>query len=232
MKGFMRVAVVAFLIAAIWIIVPALAGAQSFSSSRPGGRSGSWDFFLSPIYAESETVKGKGGSSVDLNDDWGFGFGFGYNFNDHFQLNGLFSYSDRSYDATVVQDDGTTQQYNSSMESTTISLNGVYYILSGNITPFLSGGVGWTWIDTNIPNGPPSNVCWYDPWWGYVCDSYVPTKTEDDWSFNAGIGIRADFTRQFGMQFGYYKMWIDMEKASDMPDFDIWRLDFVFRFGK
>jgi opacity protein-like surface antigen len=231
MKTLIRIMVVVLVVALFGTIVPGPADAQNFSSSRPGGRGENWDFILSPIYSESATIDGQGGSSVELNDDWGFGMGLGYNFNDNFQLNGLFNWSYRSYEATVVKGDGTTGRYNNNMESTTLSLNGVYYPMSGNFTPFVSGGVGYTWVDTNIPDGPPVGTCWYDPWYGYWCDSYVPTKTESDFSYNAGIGVRFDVNRQFGLQAGYYKTWIDIGKASDTPDFDIWRFDFIFRFG-
>jgi opacity protein-like surface antigen len=166
---------------------------------------------------------------VDINGDFGFGFGFGYNFNDNFQLNGLFTWNSRSYDATAVKADGTTARYSNYMDSSTFSVNGVYYFLKGDVTPFVSGGVGITYVDTNIQNGPASGSCWYDPWWGYVCSSYVPTKTENDVSYNAGLGVRYDVNRQFSLQGGFYRTWIDISKASSTPDFDIWRVDFIFR---
>ena len=231
MRTHVRVMVIVLMVAAIGAIVPGPAGAQDFTKTRSGDRGGSWDFFLSPIYSESATIKGKGGSSVELNDDLGFGFGLGYNFNDHFQLNGLINFNSRGYEAKAVRNDGTTKQYSNYTESSTLSLNGVYYILSGNITPFVSGGVGYTYMDTNIQDGPPDDMCWYDPWWGYVCGSYMPTKTENAFSYNGGIGVRFDVNRNFGLQAGYYKTWIDINNASSTPDFDIWKLDFIFRFG-
>jgi len=229
MRTLNSIIVVALAVAALGAIVPGPADAQSFTAVRPGGRGGSWEFYLPLIYSESATINGKGGSSADLNSDWGMGFGFGYNFNENFQLNGIFSWSSRSYDAKVVQDDGSTKRYSNYMDSSTLSLNGVYYLLNGNITPFVSGGVGITYVDTNIQNGPATGSCWYDPWWGYVCSSYVPTKTENDISYNAGLGMRFDVNRQFGLQAGYYKTWIDFGGASSTPDFSTWRLDFLFR---
>lgn len=215
-------------IAVVALYVP-VAEAQSFTSVRPGGRGGNWDFYLPIVYADSATINGQGGSSVDINADFGFGFGFGYNFSDNFQLNGMFTWNSRTYDAKTVNTDGTTRKYSNYMDSSTISVNGVYYFLKGDITPFVSGGIGITYVDTNIPTGSGSTSCWYDPWWGYVCNSYVPTKTENDFSYNAGIGVRYDVNRQFGLQFGYYKTWIDISKAQGTSDFDIWRLDFIFR---
>jgi len=205
-----------------------VAEAQGFTTVRPGGRGGGWEFYLPLAFADSATVNGQGGSSVDISADWGFGFGFGYNINDHFQVNGMMNWNSRSYVATYTTSTGTGK-YNNFMETSTLSLNGVYYFLDGDITPFVSGGVGITYVDTNIQNGPATGYCWNDPWLGYVCSSYVPTKTESDISYNAGVGVRFDVNRQFSLQGSYNKTWIDIGKASGTPDFDTWRMDFIFR---
>lgn len=180
-------------------------------------------------YAEEATIDGERGSSADINDDFSLGFGVGYNFNNHFQLSGLINWSSRSYDATAVVSDGTTQRYSNYMETWTLSLNGTYYFLDKNFTPFVSGMLGYNWVDTNIQNGPAQGYCWWDPFWGYICSSYVPTKTESDWTCGAGLGVRYDFSDKFSMQFSYNKNWVDFENASGTSDFDIWRLDFFFR---
>ncbi len=201
------------------------ADAQSFTAVRPGGRGGNWEFFLPLVYTESATLGGQNGSRADIDAGWGFGFGFGYNFNDNFQLNGLFSWSSRSYNATT----STGARYSNWLDSSTISLNGVYYVLPGNITPFVSAGVGITYIDTNIPTSPGTGSCWWDPWWGYVCGSYTPTRTENSVTYSAGVGVRFDVNRQFSIQPSYNKAYLDINKAAGTPDFNIWRLDFIFR---
>ena len=229
MRAFVKLLAVALVLAAFWAIMPDPADAQGFTTVRPGGRGGTWDFYLPLTYADSARISGQNGSSVDINGDFGFGFGFGYNINDHFQVNGLFNWNSRSYDATVVKTDGSTSKYSNYMYTSNFSVNGVYYLLDGNITPFVSGGVGITYVDTNIQNGPASGSCWWDPWWGYVCSSYVPTKTENDVNYNLGIGVRFDMSRQFSLQGSYNKTWINIQKAQGISDFDIWRFDFIFR---
>ncbi len=224
-------------IGAAWLVVlvlvagglAAVAEAQEYSTSRRGGREGNWEFLLPLIYTDSARINGSNGSSVDVNADWGFGFGFGYNFTDNFQLNGLFNWSYRSYEATIVQTDGTSRRYNNYMDTSNLSLNGTYYFLKGNFTPFLSAGVGIAYWDTNIPTGVGSTYCYWDPWWGYVCGGYVPTKSENDVSYNAGVGIRYDVNRQFGLQASFNRTWINVSRAQGIPDFDNWRLDFIFR---
>jgi opacity protein-like surface antigen len=34
-----------------------------------------------------------------------------------------------------------------------------YDILTGPLTPYVSGGVGWNWVDTNIVDEPPTVGC-------------------------------------------------------------------------
>jgi len=205
------------------------AEAQGTTNVRPGGRGGNWEIFLPLTFTDSTTIKGQGGSSVDINADWGFGFGLGYNVNDNFQVNGAFTWGYRSYNATIVQSDGATRKYSNFMDTSTLSLNGVYYFRNTDITPFVSGGVGVTYVDTNIQNGASSTYCYWDPWWGYICGGYVPTKAENEISYNAGVGVRFDVNRQFGLQAGYYRTWIDFSKASGTSAFDILRLDLIFR---
>ena len=193
------------------------------------GRAETWDFYLPLIYAADASFSGEGGSSIDINEDFGFGFGFGYNFTDRLQLGGLFNWNSSSYDATVVLDDGTTNQYGNYLETATISMNGIYYFMESDITPFVSGTLGYTFIDTNIQNGLATGTCWWDPWWGYVCTEYVPTRTESDFNYGAGLGVRYDISENFSMQCSYNKSWIDINNASGTPDFDSWRLYFTFR---
>ena len=225
-KRFVALVVV---LAALWAIMPGPADAQSFTAVRPGGRAGTWEFTLPLIYADSARIEGQNGTSVDINSGYGFGFGFGYNFTDSFQLNGLFNWNSRSYDATQVDAAGTTRKYSNYVDTSTLSVNAVYYILKGDFTPFVSGGVGITYVDTNIQTGYGTTSCWYDPWWGYVCGSYYPTKTENDISYSAGIGVRYDLNRQFSLQGSFNRSWIDISKAASTPEFDTWKLDLIFR---
>ena len=200
-------------IAWVAVYVP-VAGAEEFTTIRPGGRGGNWEFILPLAYTDTTTVHGQGGSSLRINNDWSTGFGFGYNINDNFQVNGLFTWAYRGYDATIVQTDGTTRRYSNYMDTSTIGVNGVYYLMGGNFTPFISAGIGYTYIDTNIQTGTGSTSCWWDPWYGYVCTSYAQTKTESDWNYNVGIGVRFDVNRAFSLQGSYNRMWLEADKVK------------------
>ncbi len=212
------------------VLVGALAGALMLPSpvkAQGSQRASSWEFILPITYSTSTTVTGQGGSSADLNSDLGFGIGFGYNLNNHLQLNGLLTWSTRSYNATLVNTDGTTRKASGTLESSTLGINAVYFFIPQGITPFVSGGIGSTFVDSNIPSGPGSTTCWYDPYYGYICDTYTPTRTETAFSYTAGIGVRIPVSRAFSVQGSYNKLWIDMSNSK--PEIDGWKLDFIFR---
>jgi opacity protein-like surface antigen len=230
MRQMLRISATCLIVAIACVAVLTTdADAQAYTTSRPGGRAGTWDFFMPLTYLPSWSFAGPQGSSADLDATWGFGFGFGYNISDHFQMNGLFSWSARNYTVTFLDPVQGTRRYGNTEYSSTFSLNGIFYLLSGDISPFVSGGAGITYVDTSIPTGLGGPAyCWWDPWYGYVCDGGYPTKTETDVTYNLGIGVRFDLNRQFSLQPSYNRAWIDIDKAGT-PGFDIWRLDFIFR---
>jgi opacity protein-like surface antigen len=193
-------------------------------------RAGSLEFILPVTYSSSTSFNGQGGSSADLNSDLGWGFGIGYNLNNHLQLNGIFTWATRSYNATIVQDTGGTlgpRKASGTLDSSTIAFNAVYYFIPSGFTPFVSAGIGSTFIDTNVPSGLAQTGCWYDPWYGYVCDTYQPTKTQTAVSYTAGAGVRFELNRVLSLQGSYNRVWLDYSKST--PEIDGWRFDLVFR---
>jgi opacity protein-like surface antigen len=217
-KTFIKRLALVLTIIAVVAMHASVTGAQENTTIRPSNRSGDIEYTLPIIYTDSATIKGSGGSSADLNSDWSFGFGIGYDINENFLINGLFTWSSRGYEAKDVLENGSTSRYNGTLDISTISLNGTYYFLDRNITPFVSGGIGWTYIDNNIPSGLGS--------------SYF-TKSENDVSYNIGLGVRWDIVKNLSLQAGYNKMWIDVSGASGgMPDFDVYKIDIIFFWAK
>jgi opacity protein-like surface antigen len=212
-------------VTAVTAIFSSLAWAQGSCA-----RCGEMEISIPIIYTDSATIEGEGNSEVDINSDWSPAFSIGYNYDSHFNVSGLFSWSSRGYEAKIVGNDLLNNHYNGTLDAFTMMLNGTYYFLDKNITPFVSGGLGLTYTDTNIPSGMGETYCYWDPWWGYVCSSYVPTKTDNSWNYNLGLGLRWDATSSFSLQAGYNKSWVDFGGASGgMPDFDIFKLDIIFR---
>ena len=213
------------------LVLPA-ADAEGFTTVRPGGRGGEWEFFLPVTYAESSSITGKGGSSAALSSDIGMGFGLAYNINDRFAISGSFTWNGQSYDATVVSSStGTSEHRVGTLDSDTFAINATYHLSDKDLTPFVSVGAGITTLDSNIPStDAPIYSCWYDPYWGYICGYYTPTKIRSEVSYNAGVGVRWDASPAFGLRFGFYRMWIDYTNAAGkMPSADLWRMELLLR---
>lgn len=182
------------------------------------------------FFTPAVTLDGPHGSQADLDGGVGVGMGIGYNFNAHVLLTGLFTWSARHYDATVIQEDGAPSTYLGSMYTADLSLHATYYLLDHAITPFVTAGIGIAGIDTDIPTGVSQSYCYWDPWWGYVCGTYEETKTENDLSLNAGLGIRWDINKDISVQGSYNKLWIDRESGSGgMLDSDLVKFKIIFR---
>ena len=224
MKSILKIVpVVAVGLAIVGIALPSPAVAQGAS----GQREGSWEFVLPITYSPSSSFDGQGGSSASLNSNLGTGLGFGYNVSNQFQMSGAFGWSNRSYNATIVDSNGARSQAGGTLSSSSFNFNGTFFLTPGPVAPFMTAGIGSVFIDTNIPNGKPSTGCWYDPWLGYICNTYTPTKSGSAVSYNAGLGLRWELTRAVAMQGSYNQTWIDY--SSSKPQLAGWTIAIVFK---
>ena len=228
-----RFVAVVVVLAALWAIMPGPADAQSFTAVRPGGRAGTWEFTLPLIYADSARIEGQNGTSVDINSGYGFGFGFGYNFTGHLAMHLNTTWATMNYKAeiaTVNRATGApgTATTSGTLDTGTVAVDMTYYLLQGPVTPFLMGGVGWTLVDSNISSGPPQDYCWYDPWYGYVCDSYQSTYYKDMFSYNVGVGARWDVVPGFFLRGLVGMQWLNTD--SETIDTTGGRVDIGFMF--
>lgn len=195
----------------------------------PGPREGKWDFTIQMRYVADQNLNGSGGSSADINDTLGWGFGIGYNFTNNFALAMDISWANPSYKATYTDSiTNSPQSYYGSLYTSTVALNMTYYFTQGAIAPFVIGGIGSTFIDSNIPTGSSSSGCWYDPWYGYVCNTYQSTYSTSNLSYNAGLGLRWDLAPGFFLRGILAEQWIDTSEGTlEIPNF---RLDIGFSF--
>jgi outer membrane assembly lipoprotein YfiO len=208
------------------------AGFDRVSSYR--GRKGRYELTLQPRYVASKDIDGNGGSKLALDPAFGFGLGFGYNLTDKFALHLDGSWARADYQATIATTDaggnptGPTTAAGT-LDTATVALNLSYYVLEGPLAPFLVGGIGWTFVDSNIPSGPPQGVCWYDPWYGYVCTSYQNTYTRSYFSYNLGVGARWDVMSGLFLRGSVGLQWVDLGQAGS-TDFLGGRLDLGYMF--
>jgi opacity protein-like surface antigen len=204
--------------------------AGSVQASDFRSRAQSWEFTVQMRGVGAQSFDTPGGTRVDTNSDLGFGFGFGYNFNDHLGLDFEIGWNSPTYDATVVTDTpGVSAHQTGEFDTSTVQLNLVYNLLKGPVTPFVSAGIGSTYIDTNIASGPPGTSCWWDPWYGYVCYGYQPTYSDYRFSYSGAVGVRWDLSQQIFLRAAIGSVWIDMPKGGDQS-FTNGRLEVGFSY--
>jgi hypothetical protein len=143
-----------------------------------GKRAGNWETTIGAYFTGSEAA------TASTAPPWTSiaaraGLRLGYNFTEHLALRFDGSWSRADYDAGAGygrRRPGRDQPHAcpcstaSSTASTTSS--------PGAFTPYLQAGIGWTYVDSNVADGPPVTGCWWDPWWGYICSNFYSTYTE------------------------------------------------------
>jgi opacity protein-like surface antigen len=201
------------------------------SAQNSPPRAGKWEFTLQPSYTGSKNFDSGNGTSGRVDSTLGFGFGVAYNLNNNFALGGDFVWASGSYSATITPAAGNgnaAQTLNGVLDTSTIRFNVIWNMIGqGDFTPFVIGGIGSTYVDTNIPYaGPP--VCWYDPWWGYYCSQ--PTRTAYDISYSGAIGVRWEIDRNIFLRALANRVWLDAGGSLGTPYFDQYRIDVGFKF--
>lgn len=144
---------------------------------------------------------------IDDTDVWGLGFGYGIN--ERLNINGEFSFGSPDYTMTwgPYEIRGTGDLFQS-------RLNLDFAILTTQFTPIVTAGFGYTYFDSGVPNDDPEYICWWDPWWGYVCDGYVDTHSSSEWTYNLGAGFRWDVTDGFFVKALYDVTWMGVGAAG------------------
>jgi len=218
---------VAILTAVLGLTAIGTAQASSYSS-----RAERWEFTVQARYLNAQSIHFNGGSEIDTNSDMGWGFGIGYNFDDHLGMSVDFGWNSPSYDAKIASADtpGTFRRESSELSTSSIQLNLHYYFITGPVTPYVSAGLGSTFIDSNIANGSATGACWWDPYWGYTCSSYQPTYSTNLFSYNGAVGIRWDISREVFLRAAIGKQWINWDNGGSNDAFTATRLEIGFSY--
>ncbi|MBT8041186.1 MAG: porin family protein [Xanthomonadales bacterium] len=186
-------------------------------------RHGQWEASLLGQASSGFDLSGDQGSSIDVDDAFGFGFTIGYNLNAHWNFSYKFTLNSPDYSAVIVPqppegEDPVARTIDYQLDKYAHALNATWHWFDGPLTPFLEGGIGYTRIDTNVPSQPPVTGCWWDPWWGYICDTQWKTYDTSEITYNAGIGVRWDVNGALFFRGAYNREWISID-AGDL-EFD------------
>ena len=153
-----------------------------------------WEFGGELIYQDSADFDSDGGFSASLDSDVGIALTFGYRFSERLELTFGLDWNNVDYNAEVVAEDvplvpdGTIIGVEGELESFTPRVGVNFNFMEGPITPYVSGMIGYSFIDTNIPDGPPQSGCWWDPWYGQICGTWQDTRSLEEFVY--GLGAR------------------------------------------
>ncbi|HEX6997111.1 MAG TPA: outer membrane beta-barrel protein [Gammaproteobacteria bacterium] len=209
-------------------IAPALAAAAlavaaaGAAAQEPGTPRGDYEFAIVVPHLDAESTPFDGGTVVSTESATGLGFNFDYAFATRWTVGARFTFHEVDYVADVAVDGplapGGTR-LDGELEATSLLAHAKRYFGDfDRVAPYASFGVGVTSVDTNIPEGAPVGFCWWHPWWGYVCDSVQPTKTDTDMSAALRFGVRWAFGRRLFLDANVGRQWIDFDTA-DRPGF-------------
>jgi hypothetical protein len=196
-------------------------------------RAGKMDMSVPFSNFSSDSLDGERGSQAEVDSELGLGFSFAYNVDNHWAFGLDFTWHEAGYTATIAPDAGNPNpafDQTGEIEFSTTAATATYHFSPSRVTPFLTGNIGRTWVDTNIPAGPPVNVCWWDPWWGQYCGPTVPTKSDVYWSYGLGLGVRWDTQGPMFLRVSANEQWLDVGGSVGTPSFTAYRLDIGARF--
>lgn len=207
-----------------------LAGGAA-AAGKPSPRAGRWEARAGAAVSNSTDVDFEGGTTAGIDSGTGFMLGIAWHYSDRLQFGSTLTYDSKDYDVEIAGDEtGESFETRGSLDTTSLIFDVAYDILTGPLTPYVSGGVGWNWVDTNIVDEPPTVGCWWDPWYGYICTGYQNTKTLNGFAYQAGLGMRWDFNETFALDGGYKIRWVDFENADGTPSFDGFELNLGWKF--
>lgn len=211
----------------VLLMVSTSVHAQRFNKPkvRDNHRDRTWEVSLVTQYQNSLSAQSEGGSSLDIDSSLGWGLGIGWNWTEKLNLSWRLSLNKPDYTAIIVPEDPETgiTGFSYKMSRFSNQFDITYHFFQGHFTPFVQAGVGWTKLDSNIPNQPPTVGCWWDPWWGYICYEDWSTYKTSKFTYNLGLGLRWDINDGVFVRGTYNREFMSVDSGS--IDFDTLTLE-------
>ncbi len=186
-------------------------------------------FFVGYDYREGEKTEFKNDSSIETGSESDFSIGFGHNFNKHWSGEIYISLPKSDYTANLRTENEEFVTRGGEFDFFDMRLNALRYFGSGRVRPYVTGGIGYLYIDSNIVSGV-EDVCWYDPWFGYYCGYETRTYGDDEMTLNAGLGVQVDFDKHLFSRLSYTAQWVDFDNSQDNDYYKFLRLDLGVTF--
>jgi len=219
----MRHTTIPALIGLVAILIGSAATAQTFRDDR-------WEGTLQLIGSSGQSSQGENGSSIDVDSAVGLAFGAAYNLSEHFAVGFDGTWVEPNYTAVFNTEENGLQTLRHKMTVFNGQFSAIWNVIDGPITPYLQAGIGWTYIDSNVTDGPPTTGCWWDPWWGYICSGFYSTYSDTRFSWGAEAGLRVEFDNDMFLKGGYSRIDIDGPNNGSDPSLSTWRLQVGWMF--
>lgn len=204
-----------------------------FPLSVQAERKETWDLSVHLLGNFHESSEGREDSRLNIDPTVGVGLGGGYNFSERLKLGAELSFMSPDYTADISVDGGARKRIEAEMDVFNGQLYGAWNFLEGPLTPYVRAGLGWTHVDSNIARDDvPVGVCWWDPWWGYMCSSVYESYDDTRFSYGGGLGLRYELDKHYYLQGGVDRFQTTGDDMGSSPDFEIWRVEFGWRFPK
>jgi opacity protein-like surface antigen len=211
------------------LVVATIMLASGGVEAQQADRDGRWEASVQLVTTDSEDVSGDNQSSIDIDNAVGLGFGAAYNVNDTLALGANFTFLEPDYKAVFNTDQRGLVSVDHEMDVYNVSFDAIWNLTEGPLTPFLRLGLGWTYVDSNIADGPPVTGCWWDPWYGYICQGFYPTYDDTSFSYGFGAGLRFEFGNGWFVKGSINRLQVDADNGFD-PSIDSARFELGWLF--
>jgi opacity protein-like surface antigen len=175
------------------------------------------------LHSDDVTFNGPlGDVKVRMADTGMGGFGVAFHFNDALALHGDFMFGDANFSGDYPVGTGATAHVSRDAFIQTGRLNLDYYMIKRRLTPFVTAGIGYQYLDADLENLPPEGVNW---WWQDRRSRFH--KEETDLTGNVGAGIRWSITDQLFIRLTGGAKWLEYRGANGVTT----QIEGIFAIG-
>lgn len=193
------------------LLLPAALG-RADEGMADARRAARWEFFGVGVVRHEGPTKfetDSGDVTVHVQNSGMGGFGAAYNFTDQLALRFDTRFGDTASHGHGLQEGGHSDVF---LNDARVNLE--WNFLKSRVTPYVTGGIGFQYVEIELENATPVPVCYFDPWYGYYCGLAKPVFSETDFAWNTGIGLRWDVTDHLVLRAALDAGWVDYQDAK------------------
>jgi len=217
---------------ALLILISAYLPTAMYAQGSTGAGNSAARWGLSEFYIGGAYMGGGSNSlenspiELDFDDDWGLTLGGGYHLSNHLYVGGELLFAKSTFSGTSTEDDTSLQQ---SMRQWGITGGFEYNLLEGPLTPYLSAGLGFTYLETDDPTRDPAYIC-RPGFYGWWCDWYYPVYSDWFFTYYAGVGLRWDISDRSVVRLSYKLNWISASGVTSQVRQDMLAITYGGKF--